>query len=61
MYLKVTEAAEEFVATQKIAAETVNWNSTKAVRAWNKLREAVEEHNKECVHHVPLSDVKGGE
>ena len=47
MYVKVTEAAEEFVALQQEAAEKLDWNSTAVLRAWFKLREAVKEHQQE--------------
>jgi len=47
MYIKVVEAAEEFVASQKIAADRIDWNSTQALRAWLKLQKAVEEHQQE--------------
>lgn len=47
MYVKVVEAAEEFVATQQIEAAKINWNSTAVTRAWLKLQKAVEEHKAE--------------
>ena len=47
MYVKVTEAAEEFVALQQAAAIKVDWNSTAVNRAWLKLQQAVEEHKEE--------------
>jgi len=59
MYVKVTEAAKEFVATQKIASETINWNSTAVMRAWNKLREAVEEHLSENITDRERHDFDG--
>ena len=47
MFVKVTEAAEEFVATQDLAAFELNWNNTQVLRAWYKLRDAVIEHQQE--------------
>ena len=47
MYVKVVEAAEEFVATQQAEAAKINWNSTAVNRAWLKLQQAVEEHKEE--------------
>ena len=47
MYVKVVEAAEEFVALQEAAALKIDWNSTAVNRAWLKLQQAVEEHKQE--------------
>jgi len=47
VYVKVTEAAEEFVALQQEASVKINWNSTAVLRAWFKLQEAVKEHQQE--------------
>jgi len=49
VFVKVTEAAEEFVATQDLAAFELNWNNTQVLRAWYKLRDAVIEHQQEGV------------
>lgn len=47
MYVRVVEAAEEFVALQREAAVKVDWNSTAVNRAWLKLQQAVEDHKQE--------------
>jgi hypothetical protein len=49
VFVKVTEAAEEFVATQDLATAEVNWNNTQVLRAWYRLRDAVIEHQQEGV------------